>query len=206
MRKRHAGSCFGSSKTLRLCRKMAKLTVTEPPQKRQQWSHKAGTPTWGQIKNLLTQATDVVMASGREIMATHVFLACLCILTTTGESALYWAYMVGPPTVQPVTWRDPTPIVYTNLTFMGGEDTGFLPTVLASINWTALSAGVPICLQRESTPYKLAYGCLGTKPVGRSITYTMWQNGKRPSEWYPAPLPLIGKKENYLKNGFFWTA
>ncbi|XP_019297699.2 endogenous retrovirus group K member 6 Env polyprotein-like [Panthera pardus] len=204
MRKRHAGSHFGSSETLRLRRKMAQLTETEPPQKRQRRSHKAGTPTWGQIKNLLTQATDVVMASGREVTATHVFLACLCILTTTGESALYWAYMVGPPTVQPVTWRDPTPIVYTNLTFMGGEDAGFLPTVSASINWTALSAGVPICLQRESMPYKLAYGCLGTKPVGRSITYTMWQNDKRLSEWVPRSFAAYWQKRELLGEWMFF--
>ncbi|XP_042791752.1 endogenous retrovirus group K member 6 Env polyprotein-like [Panthera leo] len=204
MKKRHAGSRFGSSETLRLRRKMAKLTATEPPQKQQRRSHKAGTPTWGQIKNLLTQATDVVMASGREVTAAHVFLACLCILTTTGESALYWAYMVGPPTVQPVTWRDPTPKVYTNLTFMGGEDAGFLPTVSASINWTALSTGVPICLQRESMPYKLAYGCLGTKPVGRSITYTLWQNGKRPSEWVPRSVAAYWQKRELLGEWMFF--
>nr|XP_060467456.1 endogenous retrovirus group K member 8 Env polyprotein-like isoform X2 [Panthera onca] len=76
MKSRRAGSRFGSSETLRLRRKMAKVTATEPPQKRQRRSHKAGTATWGQIKNLLTQATDVAMASGGEVAATHVFLAC----------------------------------------------------------------------------------------------------------------------------------
>ena len=118
---------FGSPETLRWRRKMAKLTATEPPQKRQRRSHEAGTPTWGQIKNLLTQATDVVMASGREVAATRVVLACLCLLTTAGESALCWAYVVGPPTAQPVPWRDPTPKGYASLTFLGGKRQGFCP-------------------------------------------------------------------------------
>ena len=86
----------------------------------------------------------------------------------------------------------------------GREEAGFLPTVSASINWTALSAGAPVCLQRESTPYKLAHGCLGAKPAGRSVTYTMWQNDKRPSERAPRSVAAYWQKRELLGEWMFF--
>lgn len=179
---------------------MENLNLRNPRRKR----HKTTClPTWGQIKALTSTATRLVIQSGNPVTPMTLFVACLSLLTVTSEATKYWAYMTGPPVVQPVTWEDSTPRVYTNFSFMGNDGSDFLPPVSIPINWTGTSFHPPICIHRESRTNKIMLSCLGAHFVGRILSYKQWyqeQNAWKtrlvPAYWQK--LEVIGPPSNVL--------
>ena len=76
-------------------------------------------PTWGQIKKVVGEAKQTVRKAQAPLTPTNLFLALLAGISAsaeTAEASSYWAFMVDPPFVRPVTWDNPTPHVRTNLT------------------------------------------------------------------------------------------
>lgn len=101
--------------------------------------------TCGDIKALTARTEATVRESGRPVTAVALFLAMLSLLTLdSAQASSYWAFVPDPPTARAVTWKDPSPRVFTNFTdiFDGPEISG-LTHAVAPFNWTSLASAPP---------------------------------------------------------------
>ncbi|XP_032199056.1 endogenous retrovirus group K member 13-1 Env polyprotein-like [Mustela erminea] len=98
-----------------------------------------------------------------------------------GEAAPYWAYLPDPLVVQPVTWNDPTPRVFTNLAdLLGGlADNGVGSTFSKTFSWEATSSMPPICFQFFTNDFP-QYGCVYTNWFYRYLSTYAGTDGYRP--------------------------
>ncbi|CAD7682405.1 unnamed protein product [Nyctereutes procyonoides] len=128
MKKRRAGFQPNLLEISKLRRKMSRLNLCPPWRKR---TRKTNLPSWRQMRKLTSQATSLVISSGKQLTPLTHFLACLSLLIIPppAEGKLFWAYLSSPPVAQPVTWEDPTPKVYINFSIMGNRVPSFFPSV-----------------------------------------------------------------------------
>ncbi|CAD7666395.1 unnamed protein product [Nyctereutes procyonoides] len=173
MRKHRAGFQPNLLEISKLRRKMSRLNLCPPRKKK---TRKMNLPSWRQMRKLTSQATSLVISSGKQLTPLTHFLACLSLLIIPppAEGKLFWAYLSSPPVAQPVTWEDPTPKIHINFSILGNGVPSFFPSVQSPINYSGLAFHPPICFQKETHPKRLTLSCLGSVPVGRVLNYSTW--------------------------------
>lgn len=69
------------------------------------------------MRDLINQAIDLTkQAQPNEAILAVLYALLALVNLLVAQATQYWAYLPDLPTVQPVTWDNPTPRVHTNVT------------------------------------------------------------------------------------------
>ena len=78
-------------------------------------TNKAKPLTWGQLKKLTTEREKLVKEQRQPLTSATLFLAMLSVvITMVGANHTYWAYVLSPPLLSPITWEDSSVPVFIN--------------------------------------------------------------------------------------------
>ncbi|XP_069396405.1 endogenous retrovirus group K member 6 Env polyprotein [Delphinus delphis] len=154
----------------RLIKKMQKLhispkkaTVTVSIEKKKKRRPLASTtqgsdvPTWGQVKQLISRAQELVKQQNNPVTPITLFLAMLATISCVPSvnAATYWAYVPDPPLLQPISWSEAKFLVFYNDTVYGPL-IGNIKQINMSVNYTNWFNTYPVCL----SPLNLETGCV----------------------------------------------
>ncbi|XP_059944247.1 uncharacterized protein LOC132482995 [Mesoplodon densirostris] len=114
-------------------------------------------PTWGQIKQLVSRAQELVKQQNNPVTPVTLFLGMLATISCVPSvnAATYWAYVPDPPLLQPISWSEAEfPVFYNDTVY--GPLIWNIKQINMSVNYTNWFSTYPVCL----SPLNLETGCV----------------------------------------------
>lgn len=100
---------------------MARMNISADQMKTNK-TCQASPPTWGQIKWLTHLAEENLKTQQKPLTSSNLTVAMIAVITmavslpvaTADQNYTYWAYVLFPPLIRPVTWLEPPVEAYVN--------------------------------------------------------------------------------------------